>query len=92
MTHSDNDYFVGNVYNRLGFKDCGQVDQRYYWVKSGKMLRRERCQLKYLKVQYSELYQESIENRAKNKETYIMSHLNAQKVYRSDNTKWEWQK
>ena len=90
-TYSDNDYFLGSIYERLGFRDAGQSSQRYYWVKSGRMLKREQCRLKYLKVKYPELYQESIDNSASNKETYIMSKLKAQKVYHSGITKWEWQ-
>lgn len=88
LSYSDNDYFSGAIYERLGFENMGQSTPRYYWNKNKEELKREQCQLKYLKVQYPSLYQESIENSASNKEDYIMTSLGYCKVYRSGNTKW----
>lgn len=89
VSYSDNDYFLGGIYERLKFENKGQCRPRYYWYLNGNELRRERCQLKHLKVKYPELLQEAIEVGAKNKEDYVMVKLGACKVYRSGNTKWE---
>ncbi len=89
ISYSDNDYFVGGIYSILGFADVGQTTPRYYWNKGREELKREKCQLKYLKVKYPELYQEAVDNNASNKEDYIMASLGYCKVYRSGNTRWE---
>lgn len=91
-SYSDNDYFLGGIYEKLGFEDKGQVTPRYYWLYKDKELKREECMLKRLKNLYPELYKESIDLQAKNKEDYIMTKLGAKKIYRSGNTKWEWNK
>ena len=89
VSYSDNDYFLGGIYERLKFENVGQSRPRYYWYLYGKELRREQCMLKHLKVSYPALLQEAIEVKASNKEDYVMSKLGASKVYRSGNTKWE---
>ena len=89
LSYSDNDYFVGGMYTKLGFSDSGQISVPYYWVNGSMMLKREQCQPKRLKVQYPELYKEAIDNNASNKEDYIMTSLGYCKVYRAGNTKWE---
>lgn len=89
LSYSDNDYFLGGIYERLGFNNSGQSYPRYYWFKNGIELKRESCQLKRLKVKYPELYQEAIDNNTSNKEDYIMVKLGYCKVFRSGNTKWE---
>lgn len=87
LSYSDNDYFLGDVYEKLGFQCMGQVTPRYYWCHGEKVLQREQCQLKKLKMEYPELYAESSE--ASSREDFIMSHLGFCKVYRSGNTRWE---
>ena len=57
--HSDNDYFSGGIYDKLGFSNDGQTNPRYYWYNNGVEIKREKCQLKYLKLDYPELYKES---------------------------------
>lgn len=89
LSYSDNDYFLGGIYERLGFNNSGQSYPRYYWFKNGIELKREACQLKRLKVKYPELYQEAIDNNMSNKEDYVMVKLGYCKVFRSGNTKWE---
>lgn len=88
LSYSDNDYFLGNIYLMLGFKYTGQVNPRYYWYYGDKEVKREKCQLKYLMLEYPELYEKSLLQ--SNKEDYIMTQLNASKVYRSGNSRWEY--
>ena len=76
-SYSDNDYFLGGIYHRLNYKFESQSTPRYYWYLNGKEIKRERCQLKYLNVDYPELYKEALDNNASNKEIYIMSSLGA---------------
>lgn len=88
VSFSDNDYFTGGVYSKLGFECLGDTGSpRYYWYLNGAELKREQCQLKFLSKQYPELYLESF-NRTENKEDFIMVSLGAKKVYRSGHTKW----
>lgn len=89
LSYSDNDYFTGQIYNKIGFKFSGYPALPYYWFYKNCELKREKCQVHILKEHYPELYKESIENNASNKEDYIMLRLGAKKVYRSGNTKWE---
>lgn len=88
ISYSDNDFFTGSVYVKLGFACLGDTGSpRYYWYLNEKELKREQCQLKYLSKKYPELYKESL-NLKVNKEDYIMLNLGAKKVYRSGHTKW----
>jgi len=89
LSYSDNDYFTGNIYKLLGFYEKGQTNPRYYWNLSGKEIKREQCQIKYLKEKYPNLIEEAYKENASNKEDYVMLSLGACKVYRSGNTKWE---
>lgn len=89
LSYSDNDYFMGGIYERLGFTNKGQCKPRYYWFLNGLELRRERCMLKNLRQLYPDLLQEAYDVEAPNKEDYVMIKLGACKVYRSGNTKWE---
>lgn len=89
LSFSDNDYFMGGIYEMLNFENSGQSTPRYYWFYKNKEIKRERCQLKHLKIDYPELLQEAYNNEASNKEDYVMLKLGATKVYRSGNTKWE---
>lgn len=88
-SYSDNDYFLGGIYERLGFENSGQCTPRYYWFLNNQEIKRERCMLKHLKVQYPELLAKAYETNAPNKENFVMVQLGARKVYRSGNTKWE---
>lgn len=89
LSYSDNDYFLGGIYERLGFDNKGQCTPRYYWYLNGKEIKRERCRLSCLKVEYPDLLEEAYSVNAPNKEDYVMIKLGACKVYRSGNTKWE---
>ena len=91
VSYSDNDYFSGDIYEKLGFNNEGQCDPRYYWIydKGKKEFRREQCRLSLLKNRFPVLYEEAMSDKnIKNKETYIMVNSGACKVYRSGNTKW----
>ena len=91
ITYSDNDYFTGSVYSKLGFSMVKFTDIPYYWAKSNTVfLNRQKCQVKILKEKYPELYNEAIENNVSNKEEYIMHKLGFYKVYRCGNKKWNW--
>ena len=51
ISFSDNDYFTGNVYDKLGFECLGcNSSPRYYWYLNGEENKREHCQLKRLKI------------------------------------------
>lgn len=89
LSYSMNDYFAGNIYERLGLTNSGQCTPRYYWYIGGKEIKREACRLKNLKRDFPDLLQEAYDNNAPNKEDYVMLKLGACKVYRSGNTKWE---
>ena len=88
LSYSDNDYFLGGIYAKLGFENKGQCTPRYYWYLNGEEIKREKCRLNRLKEKYPELLKEAYDGGASNKEDYVMSKLNACKVYRSGNTKW----
>ena len=94
LSYSDNDYFDGNIYPRLGFKYIKQAEPNYYWFKSlDKWYKREQCQVQKLKKKYPQYYQQAIDNHANSIENYVMTEcIGAKKVYRSGNTRWEWQK
>lgn len=89
LSYSMNDYFVGGVYERLGFTNSGQCTPRYYWYLRGKELKRESCKLEHLKRNFPELLKEAYDKDVPNKEDYVMLKLGACKVYRSGTTKWE---
>ena len=89
LSYSDNDYFLGSIYSRLGFTYSGQSRPRYYWYLNGEERKRESCMLKRLKVECPDLLEEAYKNEAPNKEDYVMLNRGACKVYRSGNTKWE---
>ena len=88
LSFSDNDYFMGGIYDKLGFTNDGQSTPRYYWFYHTEEIKREKCQLKHLKEKCPELLQEAYDNEASNKEDYVMLKLGACKVYRSGNTRW----
>ena len=88
ISYSDNDYFLGSIYPRLGYKFDNYTNPRYFWYLNGYEYKREECQLKKLKIKYPYLYEEAFNCGASNKEIYIMSKLGAQQVFRSGNTRW----
>lgn len=92
VTYSDNDYFSGDVYNRLGFVFSNYTDLPYYWAKDNHFFSRQQCQVKILKEKYQEIYKKAIEENATNKEEYIMHYLGYYKVYRCGNKKWVWER
>ena len=88
LSYSDNDYFSGDLYSKLGFSCLGDTKSpRYYWFLNNREIKREQCQLKHLAKLYPEAYKESLGYNG-NKEDYIMLKLGACKVYRSGHTKW----
>ena len=91
LSYSDNDYFDGKIYERLGFKYIKQAEPNYYWFKTlDEWYKREQCQVQKLKKDYPQYYQEAIDNNANNIEEYIMVNcFKCKKVYRSGNTRWE---
>ena len=85
ISYSDNDYFTGGIYERLGFEYDGQCSLPYYWYYHGKVFKRQQCMPMKLKKLYPNLYEKA----SGSKENYIMSSLGACKVYRSGNTRWK---
>ena len=88
LSYSWNDWFTGGVYQKLGFKFDGNVQPDYYWYKDGESIPKRKCRLKNLEKLYPELYKESLEKNASNKEDYIMQSLGAVKVHRSGAKRW----
>lgn len=87
ISYSDNNYFDGSIYPRLGFTFIKYTDPDYYWVKSSdlEVLPRYKCQPKLLKTKYPDLYEKAVGG----KENFIMTHLGYFKVYGCGNTLWE---
>lgn len=88
VSYSDNDYFAGGVYEKLGFSYDSQTTVSYYWYNHDVKINREQCQLSKLKVKYPKLVEEAYTVKASNKEDYVMTRLGACKVFRCGNTKW----
>ena len=88
LSYSWNDWFSGDLYSTLGFSLEKNVPPDYYWYLNGDCINKRQCRLKSLSKKYSELYQQSIETNALNKEDYIMQSLGAVKVYRSGSKRW----
>lgn len=87
ISYSDNNYFLGSIYPRLGFKFVRYTDPDYCWVDGNTLdfLSRYKCQVQALKQKYPDLYNEAVGG----KENYIMTKLGYFKVYGSGNTLWE---
>ena len=89
FTYSDNDYFTGDVYRRLGFTFMGYTDPSYYWYNAHRgALKREQCQPSKLKEKYPELY----DSTASSIENDIMLKLKYCRVHRAGNSKWIWRR
>lgn len=87
ISYSDNNYFDGRIYPRLGFSFIKYTDPDYYWIKSSNLevLPRYKCQPKLLRNKYPDLYEKAVGG----KENFIMTHLGYFKVYGCGNTMWE---
>jgi hypothetical protein len=88
LSYSDNNFFTGSMYAKLGFVLEGKTRPRYHWYLKDQTVRtREKCQLKVLSKLYPNEYEESLLQDG-NKETYIMTSLGAVKVWHSGTKRW----
>ena len=88
ICYSDNDFFTGETYNKLGFKlkSLGEsID--YQWVKGTKALSRYECMANKLLEKYDKYRNINIEGSV---EDYIMHDLGYNKLYRCSNSIWEY--
>lgn len=88
ICYSDNDFFTGETYNKLGFKlkSLGEsID--YQWVKGTKALSRYECMANKLLEKYPKYRNINIEGSV---EDYIMHDLGYSKLYRCGNSIWEY--
>ena len=88
ICYSDNDFFTGETYNKLGFKlkSLGEsID--YQWVKGTKSLSRYECMTNKLLEKYPKYRNINIECSV---EDYIMHDLGYSKLYRCGNSIWEY--
>ena len=88
ICYSDNDFFTGETYNKLGFKlkSLGEsID--YQWVKGTKALSRYECMASKLLEKYNKYRNINIEGSI---EDYIMHDLGYSKLYRCGNSIWEY--
>lgn len=88
VAYSDNDYVTGDEYVDMGFSYICQLDQDYYWFLGGEELDMVDISIEHLSNKYPDLYEEAVDNHAKDIVDYILTELNAYKVYRSGVTKW----
>ena len=88
ICYSDNDFFTGETYNKLGFKlkSLGEsID--YQWVKGTKALSRYECMASKLLEKYPKYRNINIIGSI---EDYIMHDLGYSKLYRCGNSIWEY--
>ena len=88
ICYSDNDFFTGETYNKLGFKlkSLGKsID--YQWVKGTKSLSRYECMTNKLLEKYPKYRNINIIGSI---EDYIMHDLGYSKLYRCGNSIWEY--
>ena len=88
ICYSDNDFFTGETYNKLGFKlkSLGEsID--YQWVKGTKALSRYECMTNKLLEKYPKYRNINIIGSI---EDYIMHDLGYNKLYRCGNSIWEY--
>ena len=88
ICYSDNDFFTGETYNKLGFtlkSLCKSID--YQWVKGTKALSRYECMTNKLLEKYPKYRNINIEGSV---EDYIMHDLGYSKLYRCGNSIWEY--
>lgn len=95
MCYSDNDFFTGNVYNKLGFtlKSLGSKSIDYQWCNETESLSRYQC-MPYKLLDRFPQYNNIINSGEvmRSKEKYIMEDLGYFRVYRCGNSVWEWLK
>lgn len=88
ICYSDNDFFTGETYNKLGFKlkSLGEsID--YQWVKGTKALSRYECMTTKLLEKYPKYRNINITGSV---EDYVMHDLGYSKLYRCGNSIWEY--
>ena len=88
ICYSDNDFFTGETYNKLGFKlkSLGKsID--YQWVKGTKALSRYECMTNKLLEKYDKYRNINIIGSV---EDYVMHDLGYNKLYRCGNSIWEY--
>ena len=88
ICYSDNDFFTGYTYNKLGFKlkSLGEsID--YQWVKGTKALSRYECMANKLLEKYDKYRNINITGSI---EDYVMHDLGYNKLYRCGNSIWEY--
>ena len=88
ICYSDNDFFTGETYNKLGFKLkslCESID--YQWVKGTKALSRYECMKNKLLEKYPKYRNINIIGST---EDHIMHDLGYNKLYRCGNSIWEY--
>ena len=88
ICYSDNDFFTGETYNKLGFKlkSLGEsID--YQWVKGTKALSRYECMTNKLLEKYDKYRNINITGPI---EDYVMHDLGYNKLYRCGNSIWEY--
>lgn len=88
ICYSDNDFFTGDTYNKLGFKlkSLGEsID--YQWVKGTKALSRYECMANKLLEKYDKYRNINITGSI---EDYVMHDLGYNKLYRCGNSIWEY--
>ena len=91
LCYSDNDFFTGEVYNKLGFKlkSLGEKSIDYQWCNNKECLSRNQCMSSKLLDKYPKYKNISISG---SKEKYIMEDLGYYRIYRCGNSIWEWLK
>lgn len=80
ISYSDNDFFVGGMYKRLGFREDGTTSLDYYWwnPRTGEKLTRQECSVKELRKRIANVSTEDA----------TMVELGYDKVYRCGSTRW----
>lgn len=87
LAYSDNDYFSGNVYQKIGFSFKKYTTPDYYWfnLSDKSYLPRWLCQPKRLCKKYADIARKYTSNFEEN----IMKELHYTRVYRSGQSVWE---
>lgn len=91
LCYSDNDYYTGTGYEKVGFKlkSLGEKSIDYQWVKGSDVLQRQQCMVFRLLKKYPEYNDIEIIG---SKENYIMEDLGYLKIFKCGNSIWEWNK
>ena len=89
LCYSDNDFFTGDTYKKLGFEFQGYGDKslNYQWCSDNEALQRQTCMVHKLLKKYPKYNDIEISG---SKENYIMGDLGYYKVYRCSASKWIW--